>query len=146
MASANNFFTEDEKEVIVSAIRKTELHTTGEIRVHITNNSNKDVFKDALRIFEKLNMHKTPFRNGVLIFIAVKDRKFSVIGDEGIYDKLDKDYWNFISSILARNFSEKKHVNGLIEAIENIGNTLAKHYPNLDDIQTNNLPDDLSFE
>ena len=35
MASAKDFFNEAEKDAIVAAIRKAELHTSGEIRVHV---------------------------------------------------------------------------------------------------------------
>ena len=42
MASPNQFFTQEQKDRIVSAIQEAELQTSGEIRVHIENNDGGD--------------------------------------------------------------------------------------------------------
>ncbi len=47
-----------------------------------------DVLDRAAWLFKKLGMHKTAERNGVLFYLAVKDRKFAIIGDAGINAKV----------------------------------------------------------
>ena len=71
------FFTEIQQKSIQLAIENAELHTSGEIRVHLTSNCKGDVVKAATKVFEKLGMHKTELRNGVLFYLAVEDKKFA---------------------------------------------------------------------
>ncbi|UCH13805.1 MAG: TPM domain-containing protein, partial [Bacteroidales bacterium] len=72
-----NFFTQEEKESIKKSIAEAELNTSGEIRVHIEGVCANDVLDRAAYVFEKLDMHKTELRNGVLFYLAVKNRKFA---------------------------------------------------------------------
>ncbi|MFN8259402.1 MAG: TPM domain-containing protein [Chitinophagales bacterium] len=146
MASAVNFFTEDEKEAIVASIRKAELHTSGEIRVHADDRCDGSAYDRAIKMFEHLNMNNKPFRNAVLIYVAVKDRKFAVIGDEALHSKVGTDYWKKITARLHDDFSEGHYGIGIQHAIETIGATLTKYFPDVDELDRNELPDEISFE
>ena len=79
--TAKNFFTAYQKEEIKQAIGEAESNTSGEIRVHIESKCNEDVLDRAAFLFEKLEMHKTEQRNGVLFYLAVNSRKFAILGD-----------------------------------------------------------------
>ena len=82
--SARDFFSPQEEEEIRQAVMSAELDTSGEIRVHIENTCSGDVMDRAAYIFKKLGMNKTAQRNGVLIYLAVKNRRFAILGDQGI--------------------------------------------------------------
>lgn len=146
MASAKNFFNNEEKESIVATIRKMEIYTSGEIRVHIDDRCDNDAFDRAVKVFQYLKMDKTPFRNGVLIYIAVKDKKFAVIGDEAIYNKVDNDFWTSVTQNLHNDFVKQNFATGVINAIEMVGKTLIKYFPDVDELDRNELPNDISFE
>lgn len=146
MASAKNFFNEAEKDAIVAAIRKAELHTSGEIRVHLDDRCDQDVYDRAVKVFQYLNMDRKPFRNAVLIYVAVKDKKFSVIGDEALHEKVGSDYWKRITQQLHDDFRTGLFGNGIIKAITTVGNTLTKYFPDIDELDRNEIPDDISFE
>jgi uncharacterized membrane protein len=146
MASAKDFFTESEKNAVVAAIRKMEMSTSGEIRVHVDDHCDGDVYEKAIKVFHSLNMEKTPFRNAVLIYVAVKDRKFAVIGDEAINNKVSAGYWGSISQQLLEEFKSGNYSNGIVRAVEAIGETLTKYFPDIDELESNKLPDDISFE
>ncbi len=146
MASAKDFFNEAEQEAIVTAIRKVELYTSGEIRVHVDDRCDQDAFDRAVKLFQHLKMDTKPFRNGVLIYVAVKDRKFSVVGDEAMHEKVGTHYWKEITQQLHNDFQQANYGNGIIKAVETIGATLAKYFPNVDELDRNELPDDISFE
>lgn len=146
MASANKFFTNSEKDAIVTAIRKVEIHTSGEIRVHVDDRCDENAYDRAVKVFQYLKMDKTIFRNGVLIYIAVKDRKFAIIGDEGIYKKVDDSFWSAIAQKLHIDFEAQHFAHGIIHAIDTVGATLINYFPNLDELERNELPDDISFE
>ena len=94
--SVRNFFTTQEKEDITIAIKNAELDTSGEIRVHIENSCKGDVKDQAAYLFEKLEMQKTEQRNGVLFYLAIKNRKFAILGDVGINQVVPDDFWDDI--------------------------------------------------
>lgn len=142
--SAKDFFTKEQKEDIKQAILNAELDTSGEIRVHIETVCAGDVMDKAAYIFKQLNMHKTKLRNGVLIYLAIKNRKFAVIGDIGINKAVSDDFWNAVKDKMLNNFREGNFTDGLCEAITLSGKQLKKYFPyQQDDI--NELSDDISF-
>jgi len=141
---AKDLFTEDQKDLIRLSIENAELDTSGEIRVHIESNCSGDVLDRATYIFDMLGMQKTALRNGVLIYLAVKSRKFAIIGDAGINKVVPPGFWNEIKNIMFDHFSDGKFTEGLSEAITRTGEQLKKYFPyQVDDI--NELPDDISF-
>jgi uncharacterized membrane protein len=144
MPVARKFFTPEQKDQIVAAIQKAEQSTSGEIRVHIEENCHGDVLDRAAYIFERLKINQTAERNGVLIYIAVKDRKFAIIGDAGINAIVEEHYWDDVRHMMAEHFKRGEFIDGLLKAIERTGNKLKKHFPfKANDI--NELPDDISF-
>ena len=143
--SARNFFSKEQKDDIRQAILNAELDTSGEIRVHIEGTCEGDVMNQAAFFFEKLNMHKTERRNGVLFYLAVKNRKFAVLGDKGINAVVPDDFWEDIKKIMLNHFRDEKFTEGLVEGIMLVGKRLKKHFPHqTDDI--NELPDEISFD
>ncbi|MBI5009345.1 MAG: TPM domain-containing protein [Bacteroidia bacterium] len=82
--NASSFFSKEQQSHLLAAVKEAEKSTSGEIRVHIETNCSEDVLDRAAWIFNKLKMHNTADRNGVLFYLAVTDRKFAVIGDGGI--------------------------------------------------------------
>ena len=142
--SAQAFFTKDEKEDITLAIKNAELDTSGEIRVHIENVCKGDAKDRAAYLFEKLEMHKTDLRNGVLFYLAVKNRKFAILGDAGINKVVPEDFWDKVRNIMLEHFREDKFAEGLEEGITMAGIQLKEHFPYQKD-DVNELPDDISF-
>jgi len=141
---ARNFFSREEKSNIRQAILNAELDTSGEIRVHIENHCDQDVLDRTTEMFEKLKMHDTSQRNGVLFYLAVADQKFGIIGDLGINKMVPANFWDEIKSKMENRFRQGEFTQGLIEGIEMAGKQLKKHFPHqTDDI--NELTDDISF-
>ena len=142
--NASSFFTKEQQAQILASVKEAELETSGEIRVHIESSLKGDVLDRAAWLFKKLDMHKTADRNGVLFYLAVKDRKFAIIGDAGINAKVPAGFWNDVSELLQKNFREGKFTEGLSEGILLAGDHLKNHFPHkLDDV--NELPDEISF-
>jgi uncharacterized membrane protein len=141
---ASAFFSLLEKEDIKMAIRQAELDTSGEIRVHVETTCTGDVMDRASRLFEKLNMHKTRLRNGVLIYLAVRNRNFAIIGDMGINSVVPGNFWDNAETEMLNHFRENHFTDGLLKAIEMTGFQLKKHFPYLTN-DINELPDEVSF-
>jgi uncharacterized membrane protein len=142
--SARKFFTEQDQLAIRNAIIQAEKGTSGEIRVHIEDTFTGDVLDQASYIFKKLKMHETEQRNGVLFYLAVKNRKFAIIGDAGINTKVPDGFWDQIRETMAGHFRNDRFTDGLAEGIKLAGEKLIEHFPYLQN-DTNELPDEISF-
>ena len=60
------FFNKEEEERIIKAIQSAELNTSGEIRVHIEADAEGDIRDIAAKTCNRLGMHETKARNGVM--------------------------------------------------------------------------------
>ncbi len=142
--SARSFFTKEEQQKIVAAIKEAELDTSGEIRVHIENHCKEEALERAAELFYDLKMDRTAARNGILFYLAVKDHKFAIIGDEGINKNVEHDFWNDIKDEMISNFKENKFTEGLIAGILKCGEKLKEYFPHQSD-DINELSDEISF-
>lgn len=141
----STLFTPEEKEKILASIREAEKETSGEIRLHIDAKCEEDVLDRAAWMFKKLEMNKTKDRNGVLFYLAFKDRKFAILGDAGINSKVPDGFWDCIKELLASKFREGKFADGLAEGILLAGRQLQRHFPyHKEDV--NELSDEISYE
>jgi uncharacterized membrane protein len=142
---ASSFFTREQQADILSAIREAEDTTSGEIRVHIETSLKGNVLDRAAWIFKKLGMHKTSARNGVLFYLAVSSRKFAIIGDKGINEKVPEGFWDNIRETMQEYFGQGKFSEGLSKGILMAGIQLKEHFP-FQKGDINELPDDISFD
>ncbi len=141
---AIDLFNEAQQKAIVDSIKAAELNTSGEVQVHIENTCKKEVMDRATEVFASLNMHKTKLRNGVLFYLAVKDKKFAILGDAGINAAVSADFWESIKNYMQGEFRQGKFTEGLCEGIRRAGDQLRNHFPYQSD-DVNELPDDISF-
>jgi uncharacterized membrane protein len=137
------FLTKLEHERIVSAIREAESKTSGEIRVFIQRGKLKaDPLDVAQKRFQRLGMHKTRERNGVLIFVAPRAHKFAIVGDKAIHEKCGEEFWQHVLGGMRAHFQDEKFSHALIEAINEVGRVLATHFPRTS-ANANELPDEI---
>jgi uncharacterized membrane protein len=114
---------------VEAAIEAAERNTSAEIRVHLEEKCTEDVLDRASFIFEKLEMHKTAARNGVLIYVAFTDRKLAILGDVGIHSHVDSDTWEKIKNQMTHDFSGSHYSEGLCTAVAAVGNQLSQYFP-----------------
>lgn len=143
MSKIENFLSASEEEEIVEAIRKAELNTSGEIRVHIEKTANGDATNRALEVFHSLKMDNTKDLNGVLIYVAVEDKNFVIYGDKGINDVVSDDFWDSTKDIIQKHFKTGNFKKGLVEGILMSGEQLKKYFPYTDS-DTNELSNEIS--
>jgi uncharacterized membrane protein len=143
--SVENFFSKTEKQQIAEAIASAEHNTSGEIRLHVEGRCKIDVLDRAAYIFEKLEMHQTAQRNGVLFYLAVYDRKFAILGDAGINKLVPENFWDEIKETMLSFFKEGKFTEGLAKGILMAGEQLKANFPYQND-DVNELSDEISFE
>jgi uncharacterized membrane protein len=137
------FLSKLEHDRIIQAIGEAESKTSGEIRVLIQRGKLKsDPLVAAQRKFHRLGMHKTRERNAVLIFVAPRVHKFAIVGDDAIHEKCGDEFWQRVVERMRTHFQNDKFSDALIEAVEEVGSVLARHFPHTVR-DTNELPDDV---
>lgn len=141
-----NFISKEARNNIALAIRDAEKNTTGEIRVRIDAKSKEDNILDAAStIFYQLKMDNTQNQNGVLIYIAVEDKKYCIIGDKDIDHIVHQQFWDSIAAQMHDFFVAHQFEKGIIHAIQKVGEVLHHHFPLNNSKNDNELPDDVSL-
>lgn len=139
-------FTEDESRRIVSAIRTSETKTSGEVRVYIeAKNPYVSPMDRAVEVFQQLKMDQTEHRNAVLLYIAHKHHELALYGDEGIYQKAGRDFWDAEVKKMISNIKDAHLVEGIVQCVLDIGAALAQAFPFEPTDDKNELPDDIVF-
>jgi len=129
---------------VTAAIGDAERDTSGEIRVHIQHRVKGDIFAVAKARFEELGMTATEQRNGVLFYVAIKDKRFSVLGDQGINDRVPEGFWQETVDTMRQHFSQDDLVGGLEAGIRQAGRALKEFFPYQSD-DVNELSDEISY-
>ncbi|MBX3255028.1 MAG: TPM domain-containing protein [Chitinophagaceae bacterium] len=141
-----HFFTADENQKIVAAIREAEKLTSGEVRVYVESRCRfVDPVDRAIELFYGLKMEKTEQRNGVLLYIALKDHQLAIYGDEGIHNKVGSDFWNEEVKHILSEFNGEHYADGIIRIVEEVGEALQQHFPYAAATDRNELPDEIVF-
>lgn len=129
MPKVNLFLSESDEQEVINAIQKAELNTSGEIRIHIEGKATKDAYERALDVFNELKMHQTEQRNGVLIYVAIEDKKFAICGDEGINNLVADDFWDCTRDSIVEHFKKGNFKDGIVAGILNAGVQLKQFFP-----------------
>jgi uncharacterized membrane protein len=141
-----DFFTLQERNQIVDAIRNAEQRTSGEVRVFVESRCKYvDAIDRAVEVFFDLGMNKTDDRNGTIVYVAVKDKQAAVFGDEGIYQKLGQKYWEEEVNKMMVCFKKSNLADGIAECVTDIGEALYQNFPYDHKTDKNELPDDIVF-
>jgi uncharacterized membrane protein len=139
-------FNEAQQQVIVEAIRSAEKCTSGEIRVFVESRCRYvDPLDRATEVFAGLNMQRTTARNGVLVYVALKDRQLAVLGDQGIHQKVGQEFWNQQVRNILSHFNKADYAGGIAAVVTEIGHALEAHFPFDRSNDSNELPDDIVF-
>ncbi len=132
-----------ELEAIRSEIMKQERATSGQIRVHIRTSTDTDILVHAKTIFKKLKMRKTRLRNGVLILVDPRNRRFAIFGDEGIHKEAGDVFWRDTRDVMEKYFLKNELKQGIIEGVRSVGLKLKQYFPAQSE-NINELPDEIT--
>ena len=141
---AKDFFSKEEQEQIVASIKAAEKNTSGEVQVHVEEYCKKEPMERAKDVFASIGMHKTELKNGVLFYLAVKDKKFAILGDSGIDKVVPAHFWDIIKDQMTILFKAGNICVGLCDGILKAGEQLTAHFPYQSN-DANELSDEISF-
>ncbi|NOR26982.1 MAG: TPM domain-containing protein [Lutibacter sp.] len=143
MSKIEEFLTASEEQQIIEAIKVAEKNTSGEIRVHIEKSTEKPSMERALEVFYMLKMDATKLKNGVLFYIAVESKKFTIIGDEGINNKVPEYFWESEKELMQSHFLKGEFSKGIELAILEVGKKMKDFFPYQSN-DTNELSNEIS--
>ena len=144
MKTLKGFFTPDDERRILSAIRDAESRTSGEIRVRIERKAGNDPMALTRKAFESIGMRNTALHNGILFVLFLEDKKFAILGDDGINKKVPDGFWNKVKNTVQEHFRKGLFTEGLVEGVKEIGEQLATFFPHQRQ-DRNELPDVISY-
>ena len=150
-AWARRVFAEGDLDAIADAVRAAEARTSAEIRVHVERRvargllvRTRDPMTRARRVFAALGMHRTEHRAGVLIYLAVEDRKLAIVGDEGIHARVGDEFWAGVRDRMVEQLRAGNARVAAVSAVAAVGAALAAMFPR-DPDDRDELPDDVSL-
>ena len=138
-----HFFSKLDSDRIVEAIAEAEKKSSGQVRVHVTHRKPENLEQRAERRFEKLGMTRTAHRNGVLIYIAPKLRRFRILGDTGVHEKCGDEFWKETAAEMESHFRRGEFTEGVVKGVQKAGELLAAHFPR-ERGDVNELPDEVT--
>lgn len=142
--AVRQFLGEEDFAAIDQAIKAFEKRTSGELVVSFQLISRGDPYREGRRIFKRLKLHQTRERNAVLVVIFLNSRKFAVLGDQGIDEKVPAGFWDQTVATMGAHFREQRYREGLVEGIQLLGGQLAEHFPYRED-DVDELSDEVRF-
>lgn len=139
-----SIFSEKDLREIADAVADAEKRTAGEIRVSIRQRrgfGERTMPLEAIaeKEFHALGMTATKDGTGVLIFVIFEDRRFRIVADKGIHEKVGEGTWQRIAQEMSSHFSAKRFKEGILRAIDEVGKVLTAHFPSSPD-DKNELP------
>ena len=140
------FFTPEENERVIAAIRSCENRTSGEIRVYVeSRNELVNPLERAAEVFAGLQMQHTHHRNAVLLYIAVKDHEVALFGDQGIHEMVGTQFWNEEVKQMLEYFKDNRLAEGIEHCVRHVGEVLSEKFPYIPTEDRNELPDEIVF-
>ena len=85
--------------------------------------------KAALALFMAHGVHLTEARTGVLIFVALAERRVEIVADQGIDSKVDQSAWDGLARDVVQAARAGAIADGIVTAVQRAGRLLAQHCP-----------------
>lgn len=120
--------TREERSAIARAIATAEDGTSGRIAVRVIPDESVDAFARAKREFERVGLHRRPVANAALILVAPKARRFAVIGDRALHERVGDAFWQTVVKESEAYFARGEFAAGVVHAVQRVGEALHEHF------------------
>lgn len=124
--------SESDLDAVAAAVERAESRTAAEIRVHLeprVRGTGGDPLRRARAVFAALGMQRTEHRAGVLIYLALEDRRLAIVGDEAIHAHVGDEYWARVRDAMVARLRAGAIGDAIIAAVAEIGDVLARRFP-----------------
>jgi putative membrane protein len=100
------------------------------------------VRRRALLLFRVTAESRTRAKTGVLLYLSLAERRAEIVADAAIAAKVTPETWGAAMAALIDAVRDGRPADGMVAAVEKIGQVLAEHFPRSPD-DSNELPDRL---
>lgn len=101
-----------------------------DVRVHVAKRKfERDPMAYALELFEDHRLARTEKRNGILVYLNLKSRKFAVVADEGVHRLLGQRYWDELAANLREDLQSTYFENAIALTLYALATDLKRKYP-----------------
>ena len=138
--------SEEDKKLLVSLVKSTEENTSCEIKIHINDFCKGDALVKAIELIAKLGLDRTKNRTGIILYLAVKDKKFAIAGDVGIHKALPNNSWHDLKDEAISFFKDEKYMEGFVHCLQKLSMIVKATFPENKIDNVNEISDDISFE
>ena len=121
---------------IEQSVAGAERQHGGEIRVALEASlSLQNIFagltsrQRARQIFAELEVWNTDARNGVLLYVCWADRAVEIIADRGLNAAVSEAEWAEVCTQMQEACSAGRYQQGICNAVQLIGQLMARQYP-----------------
>lgn len=145
MPDIKEYFSQADLDEIKGVVQEAEKHTSGEIKVKIISkfdSGTSDLRQQAEIEFQREGLHNTRGKTGVLVLMVLGERRFTILGDSGIYSQIAQGYWDTLAGRMSSAFQAGNYSSGICEIVEKIGRILSVFFPRRND-DVNELSDDV---
>jgi putative membrane protein len=114
------------------------------LRMLLTPGSTKTrrVRRRAIMLFKTGAERRTIGRTGILIYLSMAEHRAEIVGDEAITKVTTPETWGEAMTALLSHVKEGRPGDGIVAAVEIIGEVLAEHFPKSSE-DSNEIPDKL---
>jgi uncharacterized membrane protein len=95
----------------------------------ICHKKTEDAMQSAEAVFARLKLAQTQQANSVLLFVAPESQRLAVMGGAALYTALPPEWWAGLIASITTRFAEGKLTEGLLAALQEIGDTLRHYFP-----------------
>ncbi|MDP2302519.1 MAG: TPM domain-containing protein [Ignavibacteria bacterium] len=125
---------DDELLRISKKIKEKKKITSGEIVVSIKERSSLSFKKKTVRElaeleYNRIGINKTRDNTGILLYFLLERREFYILADSAINEKVSDDLWDSVKGRMETFFKNGEFCKGIISAVDEVGDILAKHFP-----------------
>jgi putative membrane protein len=99
------------------------------------------VRRRAVDLFRAGTEQRTRGRTGILLYLSLLERRAEIVADEAIHSRVEAEVWGEAMAALVAGVKAGRPGEGMAQAVEKMGEVLAKCLPPLDN--PNELPDRL---
>jgi uncharacterized membrane protein len=121
--------TAAQRATIAQAIKDAEAETTGRIFVRVIPDRDVEAFTRAKHEFGKAGLHHHATRNAALILVAPKAKRFAVLGDSALHERVGEAFWRDVVGETQPYFARDAVDEGILHAVARIGAALREYFP-----------------
>lgn len=96
----------------------------------------------AMRMFIERGIHNTRDQSGLLLMLSEVEQQVVILGDAGIHERVGDSGWEGYVNRIVAGFKGGQAASSIVEVLQELGATLATHFPPRDD-DTNELSNDV---